>query len=173
MGAEVGIELWHQLTEKDVAEKAFFDGVPCIKLSKTYKAFMNMKFKKFIHIMKNKKTEDVLQWKFLNALTNGDTESLRPLIEGCINVTPYLTDESIKVKTECCYIFDFPLFGVEEQKKMFFFYAKEEKAYKTCYKGLKQAYPNAKFKAVVGYGHITYSMKHTSEYIHMIRDMCV
>lgn len=173
MGAEVGIELMHQLTEKGVAvEKTFFDGAPCIKLSKPYKAFMNLKFKKMINMLKNKSVEEVLGWKFLNAFTNGDTESLRPLIEGCINVVPYLTDENIKAENECCYTFDFPSFSDAEQKKMFFFYAKEEKAYKTCYKGLKQAYPNAKFKVVTGYGHITYSTKHTGEYIQMIRTIC-
>lgn len=173
MGAEIGIELMHQLIQKGVnVEKTFFDGAPCIKLSKTYKAFMNMKFKRFINMMNDKSTDEVIQWKFLNIFTNGDTESLRPLIEGCINVAPYLTDESIKAETECCYTFDFPSFSAKEQEKMFFFYAKEEKAYKTCYKGLSKAYPNAKFKVVEGYGHVTYSTKHTAEYIQMIRTMC-
>lgn len=173
MGAEVGIELMHQLIEKGVAvEKIFLDGAPCIKLSKPYKALMNFKFKKFINMMRNKTVEEVINWKFLNAFTNGDTESVRPLIEGCINVAPYLTDESIKAETECCYTFDFPSFSAKEQGKMFFFYAKEEKAYKTCCEGLKKAYPNAKFKVVDGYGHITYSTKHIDEYIQMLRSIC-
>lgn len=57
--------------------------------------------------------------------------------------------------------------------KMFFFYAKEEKAYKICYKGLVQAYPNAVFKVVSGYGHMTYSVRHTNEYVQLLRDACV
>ena len=114
MGAEIGIELMHQLIQKGIhVEKAFFDGAPCIRLSKPYKAFMNLKFRKLIHMMKNKSADDVLQWKFLNAFTNGDTESLRRLIEVLIDVAPYLTDESIKAETECCYTFDFPSFCIE------------------------------------------------------------
>lgn len=173
MGAEIGIELMHQLIEKGAAvESTFFDGAPCIKLPRPYKAFMNLKFRKMVNMLKNKSVEEAMQWKFLNTFTNGDTESLRPLIEGCIDVAPYLTDESIKAENECCYTFDFPPFSGEEQKKLFFFYAREEKAYKTCCKGLRQAYPNARFKVVTGYGHITYSTKHTGEYIQMIRDIC-
>lgn len=148
MGVEVGIELMHQLLEKGISvEHAFFDGAPYIRLSRLYKAFMNLKFRKLIHMMNHQSAEDVLHWKFLNAFTNGDTESLRPLIEGCIDVAPYLTDESIKAETECCYTFDFPSFSTDNQKKLFF-YVKEEKAYKTCYNGLLHAYPYAAFKVV-------------------------
>ena len=174
MGAEIGIELMHQLLQKGIhVGRAFFDGAPCIRFSKPYKAFMNMKFRKLIHMIRDKSADDVLQWKFLNAFTNGDTESLRPLIEDLIDVAPYLTDESIKAETECCYTFDFPSFCNEDQKKLFFFYAKEEKAYKICYKGLVQAYPNAVFKVVSGYGHMTYSVRHTNEYVQLLRDACV
>ena len=60
---------------------------------------------------------------------------------------------------------------LHDQKKMFFFYAKEEKAYKICYKGLVQAYPSAKYKVVNGYGHMTYSIRHTDEYVQMLRDV--
>ena len=173
MGAEIGIELMHQLLQKGIhVGRAFFDGAPCIRFSKPYKAFMNMKFRKLIHMIRDKSADDVLQWKFLKAFTNGDTEILRPLIEDLIDVAPYLTDESIKAETECCYTFDFPSFCNEDQKKLFFFYAKEEKAYKICYKGLVQAYPNAVFKVVSGYGHMTYSVRHIDEYVQMLRDVC-
>ena len=173
MGAEIGIELIYQLLQKGIhVGSAFFDGAPCIRLSKPYKIFMNLKFRKLIHMMKNKSADDVLQWKLLNAFTNGDTESLRPLIESLIDVAPYLTDESIKAEAECCYTFDFPSFCDEDQKKLLFFYAKEEKAYKICYKGLKHAYPNAEFRVVSGYGHMTYSVRHTEEYVQMLRDTC-
>lgn len=84
MGAEIGIELMHQLLQKGIhVGRAFFDGAPCIRFSKPYKAFMNMKFRKLIHMIRDKSADDVLQWKFLKAFTNGDTEILRPLIEDC------------------------------------------------------------------------------------------
>lgn len=52
---------------------------------------------------------------------------------------------------------------------MYFFYAKEEKAYKTCINGVKRAYPNANYEIVEGYGHLTYSVKNKEEYIKRIR----
>lgn len=173
MGSEVGIELMHQLVQTGIhVDKAFFDGAPCIKLSKPYKAFMYFKFKTMIGMMKDKTIEEVMSWKFLKKFTNGDTESLRSLIAGCVEVAPYLTDQSIKAENECCYTFDYPAFSENEQQKMHFFYAKEEKAYKTCYKLLKTAYPNAKFKVVSGYGHMTYSVRNTEEYLQMLRKVC-
>jgi hypothetical protein len=170
MGAEIAIELIHQLLEAGIAvDKGFFDGAPCIKLSKAYKAFMYYKFKTLIHTLKDKNAEDVAQIKFLNKFTNGDTESLRIMMEPTIAVSKFITDESIKNENECCYTFDFPEFNEDYQKNLCFFYAREEKAYRTCIKGVKKAYPNANYKVVSGYGHMTYSAKNTEKYTAMIR----
>jgi len=55
---------------------------------------------------------------------------------------------------------------------MYFFYAKEEKAYRSCYKYVKKAYPDANYKVVSGYGHLTYSVKHTDEYVSRLIEIC-
>ena len=47
---------------------------------------------------------------------------------------------------------------------MYFFYGGAEKAYKTCYAGVKKAYPMAEYTIVDDYGHLTYSMKDTDAY---------
>lgn len=174
MGAEIGIELMHQLIEGGIpVGHTFFDGAPCIHLSRPYRALMNLKFGELIRLMRDRSTEEVMRWRFLKVITNGDTESLRPMIEVFIEVAPFLTKESIRAETQCCYTFDFPHFSDEDQKKLFFFYAREEKAYKICYKALRRAYPHAVFRVISGYGHMTYSMRHTDEYVQLIREICV
>lgn len=173
MGAEVGIELLKQLTDNDIdVEHCFFDGAPCIKLSSLYKKLMYLKFKTMVNMMKKKDVDQVMNMKLLNKLANGDKESLRPMIEALSKGAAFFTNETVKNETECCYTFDFPVFDEFTQRKMHFFYAKNEKAYKSCFDGVKKAYPMAEYTAVDGYGHLTYSIKNTDDYIKMIRSIC-
>ncbi len=66
MGAEIGVELMHQLLKSGIeVKKGFFDGAPCIKLSFLYKKFMNFKFKTMINMLKDRKVDEVINWKFL------------------------------------------------------------------------------------------------------------
>jgi pimeloyl-ACP methyl ester carboxylesterase len=173
MGAEIAIELIHQLLERGIiVEKAFFDGAPCIKLPKPYKAVVRAIFLKAIRLLRNKNVDDMMNMRFVKQLTNGDAESLRFMMNPVMEVMPYLTDESVINQTECCYTFDFPAFDESNQKKLYFLYAKEEKAYKTCFKKVKKTYPNANYKVVTGYGHMTYSARETERYTQMIRKIC-
>lgn len=88
-----------------------------------------------------------------------------------MQLAPIISDETIKNENECCYTFDFPTVSDKKQKDMIFFYAKEEKAYKTCYKGVKNAYPNANYGIVSGYGHLTYSVKEKEKYIEKLKEL--
>lgn len=174
MGAEVGIELLHQLLVQGIeVQNAFFDGAPCIKLSYAYKRLMYMKFKMMIGLCRDKSVDDVLDMGLIKTITNGDTESVRPMVASIKETAPYLTNESIKNECECCYTFDFPPIPAEMQKCMHFFYAAEEKAYKTCFRYVYTAYPKADYKVVSGYGHMTYSVKKKDEYLAMLRRLCV
>ena len=75
MGAEVGIELLYQLTNRGIKIcHAFFDGAPCIKLSYLYKKFMYFKFKTLIKMLNGKSMDDLMNWNFLKKFANGDPE---------------------------------------------------------------------------------------------------
>ena len=66
MGAEIGIELLHQLLKENMeVEYCFFDGSPCTKLPCLYKKLMYLVFKKFLNGMKNKSLEEVLRSKII------------------------------------------------------------------------------------------------------------
>ena len=170
MGAEIGIELLYQLTNRGIkVSHAFFDGAPCIKLSYLYKKFMYFKFKTLVKMLVGKSMDDLMNWKFLRKFANGDPESYRPMLEPILEIAPIISDETIYNENECCYTFDFPRLDDDIQKIMYFFYAKEEKAYRTCINGVKKAYPNANYEIVEGYGHLTYSVKNRDEYINKLK----
>jgi hypothetical protein len=139
MGAEIAIELVHQLLDVGITvDKAFLDGAPCIKLPKAYKAAVRAIFLKAVRLLRENKADDMMNMRFVKQLTNGDAKSLRSMMEPVMEVVPYLTDESVINQTECCYTFDFPAFEEKDQRKFYFLYAKEEKAYKTCLRRLKK-----------------------------------
>ena len=82
--------------------------------------------------------------KLIKKIARGNIENLRPMIEPMAVTAQFLSKESVKNETECCYTFDFPLFDKETQNKMYFFYGKEEKASKTCYRGCKKGLSSIK-----------------------------
>lgn len=173
MGCEVGMELVSQLLAEGIeVGSAFFDGAPMIKLSRAYKAFMYFKFRTFIKMMRTKSVDEVIGWKFLDKFTAGDTESMHPMIQALADIAPVITDRSIKNENECCYTFDFPGLSEDMQKRVHFFYARAEKAYKTCIRGVKKAYPHAEYTVVDGCGHLSYSVKNTEKYLEMLRETC-
>ena len=170
MGSEIGIELMRQLKEAGITvDAAVFDGAPCIKLSKAYKAFMYFKFSTFIKMLRGKTVDEAMNIGLIKKFSNGDPDSLRPMVEPVIEVAPFITKQSIKNEVECCYTFDFPQFDDATQKNMYFFYGSEEKAYKTCYKGVTSAYPKANYRVVDNEGHLTYIDGHREEYLDWLR----
>lgn len=157
MGAEIAIELFKQLEKTNISvEYCFLDGTPCIKLPYLYKKFMYFKFNQILKMMKKKDVDQILNMKLIKKIARGNIENLRPMIELMAVTAQFLSKESVKNETECCYTFDFPLFDKETQNKMYFFYGKEEKAYKTCYRGVKKAYPQSNSIFKEGDGHLMY-----------------
>ena len=173
MGAEIAIELFKQLNENQIqVDCCFLDGAPCIKLPYLYKKCMYFKFNQILKIMKKKDIDQILNMKLIKKIARGNTENLRPMIEPMALTAQFLSKESVKNETECCYTFDFPSFDKETQNRIYFFYGKEEKAYKRCYKGVKKAYPQANSILKEGYGHLMYSIKKTANYVKILIEIC-
>lgn len=169
MGAEVGMELYSQLNSAGVrVHSLFFDGAPMIKLSSAYKAFMKFKFSSMIKMFEGKTADEAMRAPIVKKIVGSKVEQLRPMIEGVCQVAPYLTSQSIKNVTECCYTFDYPPVSEEMQAHTTFFYGSEEKAYKTCYDLVHKAYPKASYIVEQGQGHVTYSCEHTDDYIKLL-----
>lgn len=172
MGAEIGIELLSQLQHTIIhVDASFFDGAPCIHLSRVYKAFMHKKFKMVIKMLQNRSIDEILEMKVIQKLSNGDVDSYRALLEPMVEVASLISDQSVQNQNECCYGFDFPQLEESIQEKMVFFYSQEEKAYRSCFEYVKKAYPKAQYKIVSGYGHLSYALKCTDDYIQMLETL--
>ncbi|SDA20974.1 Pimeloyl-ACP methyl ester carboxylesterase [Ruminococcus sp. YE71] len=173
MGAEIGMELIYQLLKHRIeVESAFFDGGTFLKQPKLYKAVMNFKQKSMINKMRNQSVDEVVNWKSVDQFSKGDTETMRPIIESMVKTAPIISENSIKNETEARYTFNFPPLPEQVQENIFFVYSDEEKTFKSCFRHLIEAYPAANFKTISGYGHLTYSVEKTDDYLRVIRAIC-
>lgn len=172
MGSEVGAELVKQLLNRGVnVQHAVFDGAPMIRLSKAYKAFMHFKFSTMIKLAKSKSVDEIMNMSLVKQLGGSKASALRPMLEDVAAVAPFISKQTVKNQAECCYAFDFPAMSEQMQKNMHFLYGSEEKAYKTCFKGVKKAYPRANYTVKDGHGHMTYSMEQTDDYVQLMRQI--
>lgn len=129
---------------------------------------MKFKFSSMIKMFEGKTADEAMRAPIVKKIVGSKVEQLRPMIEGVCQVAPYLTSQSIKNVTECCYTFDYPPASEEMQAHTTFFYGSEEKAYKTCYDLVHKAYPKASYIVEQGQGHVTYSCEHTDDYIKLL-----
>ncbi len=172
MGAEIGMELYRQLSSEGIiVSNLFFDGAPMIRLSGAYKAFMRFKFGTMIKLFRDNTVDKAMNMKFLKKFAGNKINSLKPMIESLAMIAPYLSKNTLKNEVECCYTFDFPMLDCDMQKNTYFFYGKDEKAYKSCYKFVKKAYPYANYRIEKGHGHMTYSCEYTDEYVNWLKDI--
>ncbi|MBQ8965750.1 alpha/beta hydrolase [Ruminococcus sp.] len=173
MGAEIGMELISQLLKNRIkVGSAFFDGGPFIRLHSLYKAFMNFKFKTMIKQVQKSGVDGMMKSAFVKKFTKGDTRAMKPMLEALAKTAPNISEQTIRNETECCYTFNFPDMSEEMQENIFFVYSKEEKAFKSCFKYLIDAYPVANYKTLTGFGHLGFSVRHTDEYIKVLNAIC-
>ncbi len=85
------------------------------------------------------------------------------LVPVCRNAA-YMSDETLEREADACVTFDYPAMDADFQKRLYFFYSKEESAWRFCRRKLKKAYPGAHYKLVGGYGHVGYPGEHLKEY---------
>lgn len=132
---------------------------------------MRFKFGTMIKVFRDKTIDEAMNMKFLKKFAGDKVNSLKPMIESLITIAPYLSETSLKNEVECCYTFDFPMLDNDMQMNTYFFYGEDEKAYKTCYKLVKNAYPHAHYRIEKEHGHMTYSCEHTDEYVNWLKNI--
>ena len=76
----------------------------------------------------------------------------------------FMSDETLEREADACVTFDYPAMDRDFQKRLTFFYSKEESAWRFCHRKLQKSYPFAHYKLVSGYGHVGYPGEHLAEY---------
>ena len=165
MGGEMGMELLSQLRKNGIpVNAAFFDGGPFLRFPKVISKLLGNKFKTIVGNLRGKTLEEALREPTIVKFSGGKPERYSNMIGPICRNAPYMSDETLEREADACVTFDFPAIDSDFQKKMYFFYSKEESAWRFCHRRLQKSYPHARYKLVSGYGHVGYPGEHLEEY---------
>ena len=165
MGGEMGMELISQLKQNSIAVgAAFFDGGPFLRFPKAVSKMLGNKFKTIVGNLRGKTLEEALREPTIVKFSGGKPERYSNLLGPICQNAVYMSDETLEREADACVTFDYPPLDRDFQKHLYFFYSKEESAWRFCRKKLKRAYPCAQYKLVSGYGHVGYPGEHLEEY---------
>ena len=165
MGGEMGMELISQLKQNGIAVgAAFFDGGPFLRFPKVVSKLLGNKFKTIVGNLRGKTLEEALREPTIVKFSGGKPERYSNLLGPICQNAAYMSDETLEREADACVTFDYPTMDRDFQKRLYFFYSKEESAWRFCRRKLKRAYPFAQYKLVSGYGHVGYPGEHLEEY---------
>ena len=165
MGCEIGLELLSQLKKNNIAVgAAFFDGGPFLRFPKAVSILLGRKFKTIIGNLRGKTLEEALREPTIVKFSGGKPERYSSLLGPICRNAIYMSDETLEREADACVTFDYPGMDRDFQKSLYFFYSREESAWRFCHRKLKKAYPHAHYWLVSGYGHVGYPGEHPEEY---------
>ena len=165
MGGEMGMELLSQLKKNGIeVGAAFFDGGPFLHFPKFVSRFLGNKFKTIVGNLRGKTLEEALREPTIVKFSGGKPERYSNMLGPICQNAAYMSDETLEREADACVTFDYPAMDRDFQKRLTFFYSKEESAWRFCHRKLKKAYPYAQYKLVSGYGHVGYPGEHLEEY---------
>ena len=165
MGGEMGMELIAQCMKNGIAvHAAFFDGGPFLHFPKFVSRLLGNKFKTIVGNLRGKTLEEALREPTIVKFSGGKPERYSNLLGPICQNAAFMSDETLEREADACVMFDYPAMDEAFQKRLYFFYSKEESAWRFCHRKLKKAYPHAQYKLVSGYGHVGYPGEHLTEY---------
>ena len=165
MGGEMGMELLSQLKKNGVAvNAAFFDGGPFLHFPKAVSKLLGDKFKTIVGNLRGKTLDEALREPTIVKFSGGKPERYSNLLGPICQNAVYMSNETLEREADACVTFDYPPMDRDFQKHLYFFYSREESAWRFCRRKLKKAYPYAQYKLVSEYGHVGYPGEHLEEY---------
>ena len=165
MGGEMGMELLSQLRNNGVAVgAAFFDGGPFLRFPKFVSKLLGNKFKTIVGNLRGKTLEEALREPTIVKFSGGKPERYSNMLGPICQNAAYMSDETLAREADACVTFDYPGLDRDFQKDLYFFYSREESAWRFCHRKLQRAYPYAHYELVSGYGHVGYPGEHLEEY---------
>ena len=165
MGGEMGMELISQLKKSNIAVgAAFFDGGPFLHFPRFVSRLLGNKFKTIVGNLRGKTLAEALQEPTIVKFSGGKPERYSNMLGPICQNAAFMSDETLEREADACVTFDYPAMDRDFQKRLTFFYSKEESAWRFCHRKLQKSYPFAHYKLVSGYGHVGYPGEHLAEY---------
>lgn len=165
MGGEMGMELISQLRKNDIeVNAAFFDGGPFLRFPKVVSRLLGNKFKAIVGNQRGKTLEEALREPTIVKFSGGKPERYRHMLGPICRNATHMSDETLAREADACVTFDYPAMDRDFQRRLYFFYSREESAWRFCHRRLQRAYPHARYRLVSGYGHVGYPGEHLKEY---------
>ncbi|MCR5122971.1 MAG: alpha/beta hydrolase [Ruminococcus sp.] len=157
MGAEVALAVLAELETRGIEVGCtFFDGGPFFDFIPPKRKMMYKVFRKLTRAFDTddpeKAADELMNNGFLKFVGGKRTEQFRPMIESMASERRTFSDTTVQGMVDVCYHCALPIFGWETQRRMVFFFSKEEPARKSMAR-LMKAYPKAKYRAIAGYPH--------------------
>ena len=165
MGGEMGMELTARLRESGIGVgAAFFDGGPFLRFPRVVSKLLGNKFKTIVGNLRGKTLEEALREPTIVRFSGGKPERYAHMLGPICQNAAYMSDETLEREADACVTFDFPAMDGDFQRRLHFFYSREESAWRFCHRRLQRAYPHARYRLVSGYGHVGYPAEHLEEY---------
>lgn len=161
----MGMELLSQLKKNSIpVTGAFFDGGPFLRFPNVISKLLGSKFKSIVGNLRGKTLEEALKEPTIVKFSGGKPERYSNMLGPICRNAAYMSDETLEREAEACVTFNYPAIDRDFQQRLYFFYSKEESAWRFCHRKLQKAYPYAQYKLVSGYGHVGYPGEHLKEY---------
>ena len=165
MGGEMGMELLSRMKKNNIAVgAAFFDGGPFLHFPGFVSRLLGNKFKTIVGNLRGKTLAEALQEPTIVKFSGGKPERYSNMLGPICKNAAFMSDETLEREADACVTFDYPAMDRDFQKRLTFFYSKEESAWRFCHRKLQKSYPFANYKLVSGYGHVGYPGEHLAEY---------
>ncbi len=114
--------------------------------------------------LRGKTLEEALREPTIVRFSGGKPERYSHMLGPICQNAAFMSDETLAREADACVTFDYPAMDRDFQRRLHFFYSREESAWRFCHRKLKRAYPYAQYRLVSGYGHVGYPGEHPEEY---------
>ena len=138
----MGLELLSQLKKNNIAiDAAFFDGGPFLHFPKCVSRLLGNKFKTIVGNLRGKTLAEALQEPTIVKFSGGKPERYSNMLGPICQNAAFMSDETLEREADACVTFDYPAMDRDFQKRLTFFYSKEESAWRFCHRKLQNLIP--------------------------------
>ncbi len=174
MGAEVALAVLDECLRSGIdVGYCFFDGGPFFDFHPVKRFFMKLVFRRLVKAFEGDpdKAFDRLGGNMFVKFVAGDKiREYEPLLRSMAKERRTFTKKTVDGMVKTCYNCALPDLDCDVQRRMVFFFSKEEPARQSKPR-LKRAYPCAKYRDIRGYAHCLLQFKKPRRYARLLKSV--